>query len=146
MEAVMNLRISTARATRLVLALLLSSAATAAAQQTTRADSTRKPGSADSMRVRKDAGTRTSPGVPVAKEPIPVPDTTTMLPPVTPPTPPPVTPPPVTMPVDTAPTPVVTTTSGGEAIPMPPKPPSRNRFGNGFYVGVAGGASFPRTT
>lgn len=136
----MTLRFHTARTTRLVLVLMLGSAATAAAQQTTRADSTRKPTGSDSMRVRKDAGTKPTTSMPVAKEQTPPPDTTTM------------TPAPVTAPVavdtprvnvDTTAR-VTTTVSGGEAIPLPPRPPSK-RFGNGFYFGLAGGASFPQS-
>jgi hypothetical protein len=83
----------------------------------------------------------------VTKEQTPPRDTTAMMPPVTPP---------VTMPattdstvrtvtVDTTVTrsTITTTTSGGEAIPMP-QPPKGKHFGNGFYFGLAGGASFPQ--
>ncbi len=135
----MTLRFSTARATPLALVLLLGSAAAAAAQQPARADTTRKPAS-DSMRVRKD--TRTTTGVPVTKEQTPPPDTTAMTPPPVTPAP---TPPPTPVAVDTAPPPAkVTTVSGGETIPLPPRPPTK-RFGNGFYFGAAGGASFPQS-
>lgn len=116
----MTLRFTTSRAIGAAIALTIS--ATAAAAQT--------------MPVRKDP-------MPVRKEtPAPAPAPT----PVTPAP----APAPAPMPVDTTPrvdttTAVTTTTtttveSTGEVLP----PARTTRFGNGFYMGVQGGANFPQ--
>jgi hypothetical protein len=127
----MTLRFKTTRAIGTAIALTLGSVATAAAQQ--------------SIPVRKEAPQPT----PVTKEQTPAP---TPAPTPTPePTPAP-TPVPTPAPVDTMATTsrvdssmtttstTTTTVSTGE-IPMEPQ---TKRFGNGFYVGLAGGASFPQ--
>jgi len=126
----MTLRYSTTRAIAAAAALMFVSAASLAAQTDT---SRTRP-----TRVRKDA----TPAMPVTKEPTPAPTPAPEPAPAPMPAPTPTPPPVDTMAatrVDTTTT-VTTTVSTGEV----PAQPTMKQFGNGFYVGIAGGASFPQ--
>jgi len=134
----MTLRFKTTRAIGTAIALTLGSVATAAAQQ---------------IPVRKEAPQPSSSRMPVTKETTPAPAPAPTPAPEPTPAPAP-TPAPTPAPVDTmssmstsrvdssmTTSTTTTTTSTGE-VPMPTD--NTRRFGNGFYIGVAGGASFPQ--
>lgn len=148
----MTLRFTTSRAIGAAIVLTLGSAASASAQTTGTAgtpdtmgsmqDSTRRstPSSARRTRgtaVRKDA---TMGGMDVQKDvaPAPAPEPAPLPPPAPEPVPAPLPPAPEPVPAP-APEPVVTTTTTTTVTETPAA-----RFGNGFYVGVGGGANFPQ--
>jgi hypothetical protein len=162
----MTLRFTTSRAVGAAIALTVGSISSAAAQTTTdaagsagvsgsmdtmgsvqqdsvRRSTTRRPTRATTRRasgtaVRKDASGGEMYGAPVTKDaaaPMPAPEPAPAPMPMPAPAPEPI-PEPTPAP---APEPVVTTTTTTTVTETP-----GTRFGNGFYVGVGGGANFPQ--
>jgi hypothetical protein len=125
----MTLRYSTTRAIGTAIALTLVGAAAASAQDPSRS---RIP-------VRKEGTPSTTSGMPVSKEPAPAPAPA----PAPEPAPAPA-PMPAPAPADTMATTTTTTTTTSVSTGEVPMQPSMKQFGNGFYVGIAGGASFPQ--